>query len=318
MRPVRVDVVIPNWNGEALLARCLEALAAQTYGEHRAIVVDNGSSDGSRAVAEARGATWLPLGGNRGFPAAVNAGIAAGDAPLVALLNNDALPEPGWLAALVAALDADPSISYAASRMLFAEPAGVINAAGDAFDVRGRGGYNRGIGEQDGPRFDEPRLVFGACAGAAIYRRSLFADVGLFDERFFLALEDVDLDLRATLAGHRCLYVPAAEVVHLGGASSGPERAALERRNRAWLVTKGLPLPLLAFYLALMPLREAQEARWHGEGARGWLARLAPYAREAPAALRWRGEVKRRLRGRELWRALRAESQPYEPPRNQP
>ena len=108
MRPVRVDVVIPNWNGEALLARCLEALAAQTYGEHRVIVVDNGSSDGSRAVAEARGATWLPLGENLGFPAAVNAGIAAGDAPLVALLNNDALPEPGWLAALVAALERDP------------------------------------------------------------------------------------------------------------------------------------------------------------------------------------------------------------------
>ena len=170
MRPVRVDVVIPNWNGEALLARCLEALAAQTYTDHRAIVVDNGSSDGSRAVAEARGATWLPLGENLGFPAAVNAGIAAGDAPLVALLNNDALPEAGWLAALVAALEADPSI-LRRSRMLFAEPAGVINAAGDAFDVRGRGGYNRGIGEQDGPRFDEPRLVFGACAGAAIYRR---------------------------------------------------------------------------------------------------------------------------------------------------
>jgi GT2 family glycosyltransferase len=308
-----VDVVIPTWNGERLLAACLDALRRQTLAPGRVIVVDNGSTDGSRAVVEAAGAEWLALGENRGFPAAVNAGIAASDAPLVALLNNDAEPEPGWLEALVAAAEADPSISLFASRMRFAG-SGLLNAAGDAFDVRGRGGYNRGLGESDGARFDEPRLVFGACAGAAMYRRTLFADIGLFDERFFLSWEDVDLDLRAALAGHRCLYVPGAVVHHRQGASSGPDRVALERRNKAWLAHKGLPLPLLALFLVLMPVREAYEARAAREGVADWVARVRPYLQEAPRAARWRHGVRRRASLRELWPVLRRESLPYHGP----
>jgi GT2 family glycosyltransferase len=308
---VSADVVIPTWNGAHLLGPCLDALAAQTLPPARILVVDNGSTDGSQALVESRdGVEWIPLGDNRGFAAAANAGIAASTAPLVALLNNDAVPEPGWLEALVRGLD-DQRVSFAASRMLFADR-DEINAAGDSFDARGRGGYNRGIGQPDGPAFDEPRLVFGACAGAALYRRSLFDDVGVFDERFFLSWEDVDLDLRATLAGHRCLYVPDAVVRHRQGASSGPERLALERRNKAWLALKGLPLPLLVPFLALVPLREAYETKAAGEGPRDWLARIAPFAREAPRALRWRREVVRRRPYRELLPLLLRESLPYD------
>jgi GT2 family glycosyltransferase len=305
-----VDVVIPNYQGEHLLEPCLAALAAQTMPPARIIVVDDGSSDGSAAVvARHPGVEWLPLGENRGFSAAVNAGITSATAPLVALLNSDALPEPGWLEALVTALDDDPSISLGASRMLF--PDGSVNAAGDAFDLRGRGGYNRGLHEPDGARFDEPRLVFGACAGAAIYRRSLFADIGLFDEAFRLSWEDVDLDLRAALAGHRCLYVPGAVVQHTQGASSGSSRLALERRNKAWLALRGLPAPLLVPFLALLPLREAYEARAAREGPRGWFDRVAPFVREAPRALRWRRTVERRVSTRALLPLLLKESQPY-------
>ncbi len=307
-----VDLVIPNLDGEALLGACLEGVAAQTLQPVRVLVIDSGSRDGSRAITEAHGAEWHALAANNGFAAAVNHGIAISDSPYVALLNNDAVPEPGWLAALVEALERDPGLSFAASRMLFTGERGV-NAAGDAFDVRGRGGYNRGIREPDGPRFDEPRIVFGACAGAALYRRALFHDIGLFDESLFLSWEDVDLDLRAALAGHRCLYVPDAVVHHAQGASSGDWRAALERRNKAILALKGLPLPLLALYLALLPAREAYETRAAREGVRGYLRRLAPYAREAPRALRRRGEVHRRTGLRELWPLLTRDSLPYEP-----
>ena len=309
-----VDLVIPNLDGEALLASCLAGVTAQSLQPARVIVVDSGSVDGSRAIAEAHGAEWHALAANRGFAAAVNHGIASSDSPYVALLNNDAVPEPGWLEAMVAALERDPSLSFAASRMLFTGARGV-NAAGDAFDVRGRGGYNRGIREPDGPRFDEPRIVFGACAGAALYRRALFHDIGLFDEQLFLSWEDVDLDLRAALAGHRCVYVPGAVVHHAQGASSGDWRAALERRNKANHALKGLPLPLLALYLALLPAREAYETRAAHEGVRGYLRRLAPYAREAPRALRRRREVQRRAGLRELWPLLTRDSLPYDPPR---
>ena len=308
-----VDLVIPNLDGEALLGACLEGIAAQTLRPARVLVVDSGSSDGSRALAEAHGAEWHALASNNGFAGAVNHGIAISDSPYVALLNNDAVPEPAWLAELVGALERDPGLSFAASRMLLTGDRGV-NAAGDAFDVRGRGGYNRGIREPDGPRFDEPRIVFGACAGAALYRRSLFHDIGLFDEQLFLSWEDVDLDLRAALAGHRCLYVPGAVVHHAQGASSGDWRAALERRNKAILALKGLPLPLLALYLTLLPAREAYETRAAREGVRGYLRRLAPYVREAPRALRRRGEVRRRTGLRELWPLLTRDSLPYVPP----
>ena len=101
---------------------------------------------------------------------------------------------------------------------------------------------------------------------------------------------------------------------HAQGASSGDWRAPLERRNKAILALKGLPLPLLALYLALLPAREAYETRAAREGVRGYLRRLAPYAREAPSALRRRGEVRRRTGIRELWPLLTRDSLPYEPP----
>ena len=306
-----VDVIIPSYNGEQLLETCLAALSRQTLPATRVIVVDNGSDDGSQAVVGLAGAEWLPLGRNAGFPAAVNAGIRASTAPSIALLNNDAIAEPEWLAELSGALERDPAISFAASRMIFTGDRG-INAAGDAFDVRGRGGYNRGIFEPDGPRFDEPRLVFGACAGAALYRRDLFDDVGLFDEEFFLSWEDIDLDLRATLAGHRCLYVPGAVVHHDQGASARPGRLELERRNKARLALRGLPLPLLALYLALLPLREARETRAAGQGIADYGARLRPYLSQPRWALRRRGQIKRRASLRELWPVLTRESLPYE------
>ncbi|MEY2518153.1 MAG: hypothetical protein QOJ89_5517 [bacterium] len=308
-----VDLVIPNLDGEALLGACLEGVAAQTLAPARVLVVDSGSVDGSSAIAEEHGAEWHELGANNGFGAAVNHGIAISGSPYVALLNNDAVPEPGWLEAMVDALERDPGLSLAASRMIFTGDRG-MNAAGDGFDVRGRGGYNRGIREPDGPRFDEPRIVFGACAGAALYRRSLFHDIGLFDEQLFLSWEDVDLDLRAALAGHHCLYVPTAVVHHAQGASSGDWRPALERRNKAILALKGLPLPLLALYLTLLPAREAYETRAAREGVRDYVRRLAPYAKEAPRALRRRREVRRRTGSRELWPLLTRESLPYEPP----
>ena len=123
-----VDLVIPNLDGEALLGTCLAGVAAQTLRPARVLVIDSGSRDGSRAVSDAHGAEWHALPANNGFAAAVNHGIAISDSPYVALLNNDAVPEPGWLQALVDALERDPDLSFAASRMLFTGERGMIAA----------------------------------------------------------------------------------------------------------------------------------------------------------------------------------------------
>jgi GT2 family glycosyltransferase len=256
--PVKASVVIPNWNGLHLLRECLAALEQQSFRDFEIIVVDNGSSDDSVAwlQAQASSVRLIALDDNMGFSTAVNRGIEASEATYVVLLNNDTLPEPDWLARLVQGMDDQPQASSGASLILLHEPPHRIDSAGDGFHLKA-GGFNIGSGET-ADRHAEPAWVFGACAGAAIYRRSLFDKIGLFDEDFFLVFEDVDLSLRAQLAGHRCLYIPDAVVYHHRGAStaSASEEVILRSwRNHIWVAGKNLPPLLLIIWSALLVLR---------------------------------------------------------------
>lgn len=215
----RVAVVIPNWNGAAWLPETLSALRDQTYRDFDVVMVDNGSSDESVDLVR----TGYPevscvlLEENVGFAAGVNAGIRATDSEYVVLLNNDAVPEPGWLAALVENLDRHPEVGSCASRILSYRDPDIIDSAGDQLGVFPS---QIGNGRPDGPAYREPALVFSACACAAAYRRDLFDTIGLFDERFFAYMEDVDIGARAQFFGYDCLYVPAAVVRHHGSLTA--------------------------------------------------------------------------------------------------
>jgi GT2 family glycosyltransferase len=245
--PPRVTVVIPNWNGERFLGLCLGSLRGQTLRDaFETVLVDNGSADGSvRLVArdypEVR---VLSLGENRGFSAAVNAGIGASTTELVALLNNDTEQDPGWLEALVRAADEHPEAGFFASKLVDFRDRRVLDGAGDALRLSGLP-YRLGHGERDRGQFDRPAYVFSACAAAALYRREMLDDVGLFDEDFVSYCEDGDLSFRGQLAGYRCLYVPGAVVYHVGSASTGGKRSAtatrLGTRNSLSLLIKNLP-----------------------------------------------------------------------------
>jgi GT2 family glycosyltransferase len=240
-------VVIPTWNGAALLGPCLEALEAQTARELEVLVVDNGSTDGSRALLAARfpWAHVIGLPDNRGFSAAVNAGIAQARGDVIALLNNDTRADPRWVETLASTLAARPDIGFCASKMLSMGDPRRLDNAGIDYRVDGFA-ITRGAREPDGAVWSVPREVFGACAGAAAYRRALFEDVGPFDERFFAYYEDVDLSFRARLRGWRCLYVPDAVVLHRQGASTVPSvRDVLVPRNRVLTWIKNMPAPLL-------------------------------------------------------------------------
>lgn len=215
----RVSVVIPSWNGQELLPLVLDSLRLQTFRSIEVVVVDNGSEDGSLALLERvyPEVRVIALGENRGFSAAVNAGIRGTCGEYVALVNNDVELEPGWLQAMVAALDRTPEAGFAASRILRYSDDRFIDSAGDVVGVHPRG---RGQGELNGPRFDEPAWVASACAAAALYRRSMLEEIGPFNEDFFAYFEDVELGLRAQIAGYRCLYVPDAVARHVGSATS--------------------------------------------------------------------------------------------------
>ena len=210
-----VSVVVINWNGLPHLAACLPRLLGQTYAPFEVLIVDNGSQDGSqRWLADNFAQVRLIANAeNVGFAAANNQGIQAARGAYVALLNNDTLPEPQWLAALVAAIEAQPRIGMAASKMVYTDRPEMINSTGVCLDRCGIT-WDRATGQPDAASDDRVVEVFGASAGAGLYRRELFTEVGLLDEGFFAYLEDVDLAWRAQWFGWKAVYVPAAKVCH--------------------------------------------------------------------------------------------------------
>jgi GT2 family glycosyltransferase len=270
----RVTVVIPNWNGVRHLPECLSALSAQSMLDFEVLLVDNASSDDSAAWAREHHpeVRILQRSENGGFAKAVNAGILAARGEYVALLNNDTAVDTGWLEALVAALDDHRDYDFAASKMiLFYEPER-LNAAGDVYALGRMAGKNRGFGEPVS-RFCSMQRVLGACAGAALYRRALFDEVGLFDEDFFLIGEDTDFNLRCLIAGKRCLYVPGARVRHKYRASIKTEpvwaMTRLAARNEAIVAVKDLPAEVLLLTPILWPYRFIRQtllvrpSQWH-------------------------------------------------------
>ncbi|MCJ7738291.1 MAG: glycosyltransferase family 2 protein [Anaerolineae bacterium] len=275
-----VSVVIPNWNGSIHLPTCLQSLRTQTHPALEIVVADNGSTDDSldllaRHYPEAK---VLPLGENRGFAGACNAGINAARGEIIALLNNDTEVAPQWLAEVTAAFARHSEAGLVASKMLLFDQRDTFHTAGDFYRVNGLPG-NRGVWQADTGQYDTEEFVFGACGGTAAYRRSMLEDIGLLDESFFFSCEDVDMAWRAQLAGWRCIYAPRAIVYHKLGATGGGTTASFyDGRNMISLLIKDYPNDLWRIYW-----REILRAQWH-------------ITRQALAA--WRGQAARaRLRG---------------------
>ncbi len=280
-----ISVVIPNWNGEAILPTCLDSLRSQTYRDFEVLVVDNASTDRSRALVRERypEVRLLELPTNRGLTGGVNAGIREARGEHIALLNNDTEAHPQWLAALAQALEEHPEAGSIASKMLLFDRRDVIHSAGDFYRRDGIPG-NRGVWQVDQEAFNQPGWVFGACGGAMAVRRAMLEDVGLLDEDLFMYCEDVDLAWRAQLAGYRCWYEPRAVVYHrLSATGGGPLASFYTGRNTILVWLKDYPGLLMR---------------------RDWPAFLRAQARIANDALRaWRGAAARaRLRGQ--WAAL--------------
>lgn len=295
------SIIIPNWNGGHLLPACLEALRRQTYPDREVIVVDGASRDGSPQLVRQRfpEVRLLRLPRNYGFAGNVNAGLRAARGEALVLLNNDAEPEPMWLAELVAALEAHPRAGSCASKILHADDPGVIAAAGDLLGHDGIAAQ-RGNGCRDDGRFDQPGEVFAASAGAAVYRRAMLEDVGLFDARFVSYLEDVDLGLRARLRGWGCRYVPTARVRHrVSATGGGPLASYYVARNTIRLVARGFPAGVLRACWPLILAAQLQRARdaaraWRGAAARATLRGQVAGLLNLPDALRSRRTIQAR------------------------
>ena len=240
----QVRIIVVNWNGRSFLEECLQGLRRQTYRSFSIVLVDNGSTDGSRAMVRERfpDAQVIALPENRGFAGANNCALRDLSTPYVALLNNDAVAARDWLEHLVEALEQTKEAGFAASKMLYYDRPEVIDRCGDGY-TRAGVGLLRGRGEPAG-HYSRREWVFGACAGAALYRTDMLKDIGLFDEDFFLIYEDMDLSFRAQLRGYRCLYVPEAKVLHRTSRSlvyDSPVSVYYGHRNLEWNYLQNMP-----------------------------------------------------------------------------
>lgn len=242
-----IDVIIPNYNGAALLPVCLEALRRQTRRDFTITVVDDASTDQSVDLLRSRfpEVTVLQLAQNCGLAKAINRAIAATHHEYTVLLNNDTEADNNWLAALVGALEAHPDYAFAASKLRLYDRRSVLHSAGDGYHANGLP-FNRGVWEVDHGQYDGSVDVFGPCAGAAAYRRTalevLAANGQVFDEDLFMYCEDVDLNIRARLAGMRTLFVPEAVVYHMLSATGGGSLASYYcGRNFILVWAKNMP-----------------------------------------------------------------------------
>lgn len=289
-----VSIVIPNWNGRRWLPACLAAIARQRLAPAEVIVVDNGSTDGSLELlrTEHPNVRLLELGRNTGFAHAANRGLTAAGGELVALINTDVVLTEDWLARMSKTLQEHPGAAAVACKMLsLDDPSRVY----DAGDVLRRDGAceQRGRFMTDDGRWDAPGDVFGACAGAALYRRAAVLGLGGFDERYFAYLEDVDLALRLRLAGWGCRYEPVV-ALHAGEGSSHQLWGGhdfLVTRNTLLLVAKSFPLRWLPF-VAYRQLAWS----WHALRERRLVGHLRGVAAAAPLIAAARGDRRGLLR----------------------
>lgn len=242
-----VCAVVVNFDGERLLGPCLESVEvalARCAGPRlavRTILVDNGSSDGSLALVRARfpAVEVVELGRNGGFATGVNAGIARSCEEWLLLVNSDMTLAPTAVERLLAAGE-DPRVGSVGAQIRFAADERAINSAGIEVDVLGVAG-DRLVGQPAASASHAPHEVFGVSAGAALYRRSMLAEIGGFDESFFLYLEDADVAWRARAHGWTAVCVPEAVAVHRHSATArhgSPAKHFHVGRNRVRMLAK--------------------------------------------------------------------------------
>jgi N-acetylglucosaminyl-diphospho-decaprenol L-rhamnosyltransferase len=221
-----VTAILVSWNSAADLPRALASLAGRVA---EAIVVDNGSSDGSAEAARSQGARVVANPQNVGFARAANQGLREARTPLVLLLNPDAELRPGALEVLARVLESRPGIAVAGPRTRNADGTIQVSFGRDLTPAVERRQRRLVLGverrdasvlrevEASAAREQTPDWVSGACWLA---RRDALESVGLFDEGYFLYEEDADLCRRLRAAGWQIAFTPEAEIVHHKGSSA--------------------------------------------------------------------------------------------------
>lgn len=247
---MNISVIIPNYNGKHFLEKCFESLERQENCSFEVIIIDNASKDGSAEYIKTHYPefTLIQNRENLGFAAAVNKGINVSNAEYLFLLNNDIELEPDCIFNLLKCIEKDGNIFAVSSKMIQYSQRNKMDDAGDEYTILG---WTKKVGYDKSPDlYTRERETFSACAGAALYRKSIFDEIGYFDENFFAYMEDVDISYRARIWGYSCVYCPKAVVYHWGSGTSGSKynefKIRLAARNNVYVPYKNMPWPQLA------------------------------------------------------------------------
>lgn len=247
---MKVSVVTPNYNGEKFLKTFLESLNNDSKYIGEVIIIDNGSSDSSLNYLKNNSFNFplviIENDENLGFAPAVNQGIEKAQHEYIFSINNDTEIKRGSIKAMIDLISSDDEIFSVQAKMLQYDNKRLIDDVGDEYNLLAwtkKTGENHDTGE-----YVEVREIFSSCAGAAMYKKSLLMEIGMFDANFFAYMEDVDLAIRSRIHGYKNMLCPDAIVYHIGSATSGSRynefKVRLAARNNVWVVYKNLPIPL--------------------------------------------------------------------------
>lgn len=247
---MKVSVVTPNYNGEKFLKTFLDSLNEDSEYIGEVIIIDNGSSDGSVGYLKNNSYNFplvlIENSENLGFAPAVNQGILKAKNELIFSINNDTEIKKGTIKALIDLINSSDEIFSVQAKMLQYNNKELIDDVGDEYNLLA---WTKKTGENHhSNEYSQVKEIFSSCAGAAMYKKSILDEIGLFDDNFFAYMEDVDLALRSKINGYKNLLCPEAIVYHIGSATSGSRynefKVKLAARNNVWVVYKNLPIPL--------------------------------------------------------------------------
>ena len=300
-----ISIVIPNYNGVSHLKECFESLYRQSYKDFNIFLVDNNSSDNSADFTKKNfpEVKIISLDTNTGFAKAVNTGIKHSleneKIEYIVLLNNDIECDIYFINELLRGFKTKDTGSVAC-KMLKYSNRDIIDDAGNFIKKKGSP-YTRGHNEKDIGQYDTEEFIWGACAGAAIYKRKIFDEVGLFDEDFFAYFEDVDFNFRMQLAGYKCYYYPKAVCYHKRGETFKDKTGLVTmlcEKNLVALRIKNYPLILLLnwipYFLAVRIRRYYRFLRYYSFkvfwcAVKGYIRGLI----EAPKSIMKRFEIQK-------------------------
>jgi len=294
---MQTSIVIPNYNGLSWLSSCLSSIFSQNSTAYEVIMVDNGSTDDSILFVRNNypEIILIEFSKNFGFAKAVNEGIDRSTGEFILLLNNDTILQPGFLENITKCLrEAPAKIGAVNPKMLQLDQPHLLDDMGDSLSWYGEA---RKIGHNSpAQEFNEKKEIFSPSGGASLFRKSFLKHCGVFDERFFAYLEDVDLGLRGRLLGYSYLFCPSATVMHKGHGTSMPysKYIRLTTCNRLLIWTKNIPFDLWRKHFLKFIYGQLYFFLAHGKPMstiKGYLR----FCQKFPHALKMRSEIKKTI-----------------------